>query len=58
MYTTRTPASPADPTRVNVHSLLDVNYWCHVLNCTETRLRNAVHAVGPGAEAVHGYLNR
>jgi len=49
---------PADPTRVNVQSAVDVNYWCHTLNCTETRLRNAVLAVGPLAADVQAYLNR
>ncbi|MBO2012992.1 DUF3606 domain-containing protein [Hymenobacter negativus] len=50
--------SPADPTRINVQSTLEVNYWCHILNCTETRLRNAVLAVGPLAVDVQAYLNR
>lgn len=58
MYTPRTPSPPANLTQVNVQSLRAVNYWCHVLNCTETRLRNAVLAVGPAATAVQGYLNR
>lgn len=49
---------PADPARVNVQSTIEVNYWCQALNCTETRLRNAVLAVGPLAADVRGYLNR
>lgn len=49
---------PADPARINVHSSMDVNYWCQTFNCTETRLRNAVLAVGPLAADVQAYLNR
>jgi hypothetical protein len=49
---------PADLTRINVQSTIEVNYWCNTLNCTETRLRNAVLAVGPLAADVQSYLNR
>ena len=49
---------PADPTRINLLSTVEVNYWCQSLNCTETRLRNAVLAVGPLAAEVQAYLNR
>jgi hypothetical protein len=37
---------PADATRVNSKSVNEINYWCHTFRCTETRLRNAVLAVG------------
>ena len=50
--------APADPTRVNVQSATEVNYWCQTLNCTETRLRNAILAVGPLVADVRAYLNR
>jgi hypothetical protein len=50
--------TPNAPSRVNVQSVHEVNYWCHTFNCTETRLRNAVLAVGPLAADVQGYLNR
>ena len=49
---------PADPARINLQSTIEVNYWCQTLNCTETRLRNAVLAVGPLAADVRGYLSR
>ena len=49
---------PADPARINLQSTIEVNYWCQTLNCTETRLRNAIHAVGPLSADVRGYLNR
>ena len=52
------PQPPADPKRVNVNSTMEVNYWCHAFHCTETRLRNAVLAVGTLAADVQGYLNR
>ena len=52
------PSLPADTTRVNLASTVEVNYWCQTLNCTETRLRNAVLAVGPLAADVQAYLQR
>jgi hypothetical protein len=50
--------TPADATRINIKSVNEVNYWCNTLHCTETRLRNAVIAVGPLAADVQTYLNR
>ena len=52
------PSLPADATRVTLASIMEVNYWCQALNCTETRLRNAVLAVGPLAADVQAYLQR
>jgi hypothetical protein len=52
------PTPPADPTRIRLSSSLEVNYWCQTLNCTETRLRNAVLAVGPLSADVRAYLAR
>ena len=52
------PFSPADPTRILLTSTTEVNYWCQTLNCTETRLRNAVLAVGPLVADVRAYLTR
>ena len=52
------PSPPADATRVNLTSTIEVNYWCQSLNCTETRLRNAVLAVGSLAADVRAYLQR
>ena len=49
---------PADPTRVNLNSFVEVNHWCQTLNCTETRLRNAVLAVGPLVADIRAYLMR
>ena len=52
------PSPPADATRVNLASTVEVNYWCQALNCTETRLRNAVLAVGPLVVDAQAYLQR
>ena len=52
------PTPPADATRINLASVIEVNYWCQVLNCTETRLRNAVLVVGPLVAAVRAQLQR
>jgi hypothetical protein len=52
------PFTPADATRINIKSVNEVNYWCHTLRCTETRLRNAVIAVGALATDVKAYLDR
>jgi len=52
------PITPADAKRINVNSTNEVNYWCRTFNCTETRLRNAVIAVGPLSADVQQYLNR
>lgn len=49
---------PPDLSRINLQSTVEVNYWCQTLNCTETRLRNAVLAVGPLVADVQVYLNR
>jgi Protein of unknown function (DUF3606) len=51
-------APPADPTLIHLSSTVEVNYWCQVLNCTETRLRNAVLAVGLLTADVRAYLAR
>ena len=52
------PSPPADPTRIHLPSTAEVNYWCQALNCTETRLRNAVLAVGLHVTDVRTYLTK
>ena len=47
-----------DPTRINLLSTVEVNHWCQTLNGTGTRLRNAIHDVGPLAANVHGCFSR
>jgi hypothetical protein len=50
--------TPADATRINIKSVNEINYWCHTFRCTETRLRNAVLAVGLLVADVQTYLSR
>lgn len=52
------PSIPADATRINIKSVNEINYWCRILQCTETRLRNAVIAVGSLVTDVQSHLNR
>ena len=52
------PPSSVDLTTINLRSTIAVNYWCQALNCTETRLRNAVLAVGLLPADVRAYLSR
>ena len=52
------PPSSVDLTRINLQSSVAVNYWCQAFNCTETRLRNAVLAVGLLPPDVQTYLSR
>lgn len=52
------PPSSVDLTRINLQSSVAVNYWCQAFNCTETRLRNAVLAVGLLPPDVQAYLSR
>lgn len=47
---------PQDRTRINVNEPWEVEYWTKHFGVTEQRLREAVRAVGPGAEAVRQYL--
>lgn len=49
---------PVDPIRINLASMMEVNYWYQTLKCTETRLRNAVLAVGILVADVRAYLAR
>ena len=51
-------SSPADAKRINVNSSNEVNYWCRILDCTETRLRNAILAIGALTADVQAYLSR
>ena len=52
------PPSTVDLTRINLQSTIAVNYWCQVMHCSETQLRNAVLAVGPLPADVQAYLSR
>jgi hypothetical protein len=53
------PSAAAIPTQRSVIRLsLDyqIEDWCKAMRCSERRLREAVHAVGPGATAVQAWL--
>jgi uncharacterized protein DUF3606 len=50
--------APADVTRINLHEDWEVTYWCVEFGCTETRLKEAVTAVGVSAARVNEYLKR
>jgi hypothetical protein len=52
------PPTSVDLTRINLQSTIAVNYWCQYFNCSETRLRNAVLAVGFTPAEVQAYLSR
>jgi hypothetical protein len=53
---------PLDPVpqntspRINLHSDMDVAYWCRALDVDPSELRRAVQRVGPRADAVTRYI--
>lgn len=49
---------PQDSSKVNIHEAWEVKYWCAKFGVTETRLREAVRAVGVSAAAVQKYLGK
>lgn len=49
---------PEDPTKINVNQQWEINYWCEKFGVSETRLRQAVSAVGPMVSAVKKYLGK
>jgi hypothetical protein len=50
--------APEDPTKINVNQQWEIDYWCNELGVSETKLRQAVKAVGPMVSAVKKYLNK
>jgi len=49
---------PADRSRINVNEPWEVKYWCKELGCTESKLRQAVAAVGVSVSAVREWLRK
>lgn len=49
---------PADRTRINVHESWEVRYWCGELGCTESKLKQAVAAVGVMVKDVKEWLRK
>ena len=45
-----------DRTRIRAHDYLEIRHWATTLRCTESALRAAIAAVGPGADGVRAYL--
>lgn len=49
---------PQDASKVNVHEAWEVAYWCKEFGVTESKLKEAVKAVGVSAAAVKKYLGK
>jgi hypothetical protein len=44
--------------KIDVNDKAAVRRWCLEFQCNEMRLKNAVRAVGPSAEAVRKYMTK
>jgi hypothetical protein len=49
---------PAEPGKVDVSEIWEVEYWMGVFATTEEQLRAAVAAVGSDTEAVKAFISR
>lgn len=49
---------PAEPGKVDVSEIWEVEYWMGVFAVTEEQLRKAVAEAGSGTEAVKAYFAR
>jgi hypothetical protein len=49
---------PQDSSRVSLEEDYEVDYWTRRFGVSRERLKEAVGAVGHGAEAVERYLNQ
>lgn len=49
---------PAEPGKVDVSEVWELEYWMGVFAVTEEQLRGAVREVGGDAEAVKSYFDR
>ena len=54
----RTLRSPQDASKISLSEDYEVAYWTKKFDITADELRNAVNAVGNGADAVEKHLNR
>lgn len=52
----KTNRGPRDRARVNVGEDYEVRYWTKELNCSETKLRQAVKEAGPMVTDVKAWL--
>jgi hypothetical protein len=57
MVDDKTKRRPQDSSRVSLSEDWEVDYWTDRFGVSRERLREAVQAVGNGAEAVGRYLN-
>ena len=57
MVTTTKARLPKDPTRINVHDELELQWWSTRLSVTPDVLRSAVDEHGPSAEEVRRKLH-
>lgn len=49
---------PQDASKISLTEKWEIDYWCEKFGCTEQQLRNAVKAVGHGADAVKRHLGK
>ncbi len=56
MADVRTIPVPADPTVVDIHERVEIEYRCKEWGCTEAELLAAVAAVGADAPKVEAHL--
>lgn len=54
----RNKTGSPDRDRINVNEDYELQYWTTALGVTAEQLREAVQAVGPGAEAVRRHLGK
>lgn len=52
----RSKVGSPDRDRINLSEDYEVRYWTGALGVSEEKLREAVEAVGPGADAVRRHL--
>jgi len=44
--------------KIDLNNELEIKRWCSEFQCNEMRLKNAIRAVGPSAEAVRQYMSK
>ena len=50
--------TPADPTRIDVHTSPEVRYWVQELGRSAVQIKEAVRAVGPFVSDVRAHLQK
>lgn len=49
---------PQDPKKINIHEQWELNYWTKKFGVSETKLKEAVKAVGVQVSDVEKYLGK